>query len=88
MNSAIRIFKYRFYVKELLIVFFAYLLMENIFSWLFIQDQLYIEYYEKALSIFIFGFMLYKFPALKTSEKLGIGIFTVLLLRMVIQYFF
>ena len=85
MNYTIRIFKYRFYVKEILLIFFMYLLMENIFSWLFIQNQLYIEYYEKILSLFIYGFMLYKLPALRTSERICIGIFSLLLLRMVIE---
>ena len=85
MNTAIRIFKYRFLVKEIVIVFFCYLLMENIFSWLFIQNSLVIEMFEKLLSIGIYIFMLYKFPSLKPVEKFCIGLFTLLLIRMVFE---
>ena len=82
---AIKIFNYRFHATEIALVFFCYLLMENIFSWLFIQNSIVIEYYEKLLSIFIYFFMLYKLPSLKTIEKIYVGIFTLLIVKLVLQ---
>ena len=85
MNYTIRIFKYRFYVKEILLIFFMYLLMENTFSWLFIQKELYIEYYEKVVSLGVSAFMLYRFPSLKPIEKFCVGAFTFLMIRMCLE---
>lgn len=85
MNSLIRIFNYRFYVKEFLLLFFTYLLMENIFSWLCLPNSIILLTYEKLLSIVLYGFMLYKFTELKTSEKIYLGLFTAILVRMVFE---
>ncbi len=82
---AIKIFNYRFDVTEVAIIFFCYLLMENIFSWLLVPNSILIEYYEKLLSIFIYVFMLYKLPSLKIAEKIYVGIFTLLMVKLVLQ---
>lgn len=84
----IKIFNYRFGVVEIALVFFCYLLTENIFSWLLFPNSLVIEFYTKLVTIGAYLFLLYKLPALKTSEKIFIGIFTLLLIRLVIESFY
>ena len=85
---AIKIFNYRFYTVEIALIFFCYLLMENIFSWLFIQNSIVIELYEKSLSILVYLFLLYKFPSLKTVEKIYVGIFSLLMIKLMLESFY
>ncbi len=59
--------------------------MENIFSWLCLPVSIILLAYEKLLSIVIYGFMLYKFAELTTSEKIYMGLFTLILIRMVFE---
>jgi len=61
MNRIIKIFNYQFYVKEFLVIFFTFLLMENIFSWLVLPVSVIVLLYEKIMSLIIFAFLLYNF---------------------------
>jgi hypothetical protein len=85
MNAVLKIFNYRFYLREFLMIFFCYLLMEEIFSWVLVPVSVIIIMYEKILSLFIFGFMIYKFSSLKTVEKIYMAICTLILVRLVLE---
>ncbi|MVN23447.1 O-antigen ligase family protein [Mucilaginibacter arboris] len=85
MNTIIKIFNYRFTVKEFLILFFGYLFMEQIFSWLFAPTSEIIQPYQKIFGFVIYGYMLYNINELKFNERIFIGIFTLLLLRLVLE---
>lgn len=85
MNSKIKIFNYNFYLKEILIIFFSYLLMEQIFSWLFVPVSDIVLSYEKILGFLLYGYMIYAFKELKKYERVYIGIFTFLLGRLVLE---
>lgn len=82
MNRIIKIFNYQFYVKEFLVIFFTFLLMENIFSWLVLPVSVIVLMYEKILSLIIFAFVLYNFNNLKRNEKIYIGLMTFMLVRL------
>ena len=88
MNAIVRIFNYRFYVKEILLVFATYLLMEGIFSWLFMPVSLIVLAYEKGLSLLIYGFMLYSYLKLKRDERIYVGLFTIFILKLVFESLF
>lgn len=83
MNRIVKIFNYQFYVKELLVIFFTYLLMENIFSWMVMPVSVIVLMYEKLLSLAIFGFVLYNFRNLKRNEQIYIGLMTFMLVRLI-----
>jgi hypothetical protein len=83
MNKVVKIFGYQFYLKEFLVIFFSYLLMENIFSWLVLPNSVILLAYEKILSLVIFGVVLYYFTNLKKNEKIYIGLFCLFMLRLV-----
>jgi len=83
MNRIIKIFNYQFYVKEFLVVFFTFLLMENIFSWLVLPVSVIVLMYEKIMSLIIFAFVLYNFNNLRRNEKIYIGLMTLILVRLV-----
>lgn len=85
MNSIVKIFNYRFYVKEFLVLLFTFLLMENIFNWLLIRNSIIIEAYIKIVSILIYGYMLYSFNSLKKSERIVLGIFTLFMVKLVLE---
>jgi hypothetical protein len=68
MNAIIKILNYRFYVKELLLLVLTYFVMEDIFAWIFIRNSVYIQSYQKALSLLIYGFVLYKYNYLKRAN--------------------
>jgi hypothetical protein len=83
MNYVVKIFNYQFYVKELLVIFFTYLLMENIFSWLVLPNSVIVLMYEKILSLVIFAFVLYNFNNLQRNEKIYIGLMSAMLIRLI-----
>lgn len=85
MNSVLKIFNYRFYVKEFIIFFVCYLLMEEMFSWLLMPNGEMIQNFEKGLSILIAGYMLYALPALKTWERIFVIFFALLMVKLVLQ---
>lgn len=85
MNAVLRIFNYRFYVKELLIIFFCYLLMEEMFSWLVVPDSNFVQNYEKILSLIVTAFMVYSFGSLKTTEKIYLTVFALLMIKLVME---
>ncbi len=85
MDYVLKIFNYRFHVKEFLVLFFCYLLMEPIFSWLFVPVSVIVIAYEKILSILIFGFMLFKFNDLTYTERIYVVVFNLLMVRLVLE---
>ncbi len=87
-NRVIKIFNYQFFVKELLVILFTFLLMENIFSWLILPNSVILINYEKILSIGIYLFVLYKFKNLELSEKVYIALFTLVMLRLMFESLF
>lgn len=85
MNRIIKIFNYQFYVKEILVIFFTYLLMENIFSWLVLPNSVIILMYEKILSLVIFAFVLWNYRNLQNNEKIYIGLMMVFIVRLIFE---
>ncbi len=85
LNTVIKIFNYNFRVKELLIIFLSYLFMEQIFSWLIVPVSSIVLSYEKILGFVVYGYMIYAINELKTYERVYLGIFTLLLLRLVLE---
>ncbi|HUC83524.1 MAG TPA: O-antigen ligase family protein [Flavisolibacter sp.] len=85
MNSTLRIFNYRFYVKELVILFISYLLMEEMFSWLLMPNSELVQNYEKGFSFLVAAYMVYAFPALKTWERVYMAVFVFLMIKLVLQ---
>ncbi|MGI4022323.1 MAG: O-antigen ligase family protein [Janthinobacterium lividum] len=85
MNTIIKIFNYRFTLKEFVILFFGYLFMEQIFSWLFAPTSAIIQPYQKVFGFVIYGYMLYTINEYKYNEKIFIGIFSLLMLRLVVE---
>lgn len=83
--QTIRIFNYRFYIKELLLLLFTYLMMEGLFSWLVLPNSIIYGMYEKLLSIFIYVYVLYSFNRLTTNEKVYVGVFTLLMIKLVFE---
>jgi len=85
MNRIVKIFSYEFYVKEILILFFTFLMMENIFSWLILPNSVILLTYEKLLTVAIFGYVLYKFNNLKMIEKVYMVLFVGVMIRLIIE---
>ena len=85
MNRIIKIFSYEFYVNELLILFFTFLMMENIFSWLVLPNSVILLTYEKLMTIAIFGYVLYKFNNLKMIEKVYMVLFVGVMIRLIVE---
>lgn len=85
MNHVVKIFGYQFYVKEILVLIFSYLLMENIFSWLLLPNSVILLMYEKIMGLIIFGFVLYHFNNLQNSEKIYFGLMVLVLVRLVFE---
>ena len=88
MNRVIKIFGYQFYLKEFLVIFFSYLMMENIFSWLVLPNSIILLTLEKVTTLIIFGFVLYNFTNLKKNEKIYIGVFCFVILRLIFESLF
>ncbi|MEB0261129.1 MULTISPECIES: O-antigen ligase family protein [unclassified Mucilaginibacter] len=88
MNRIIKIFGYQFYVKEMLVILFTYLLMENIFSWLVAPNSVIELAFEKGMSLLIFSFVLYNFTNLKRNEKMYVGLFCFVIIRLVFESLF
>src|ERR1700712_3939304 len=88
MNRIIKIFGYQFYLKEFLVIFLSYLLMENIFSWLVLPNSVILLAFEKIMSLLIFGLVIYNFTNLKRNEKIYIGLFCLVMLRLVFESLF
>jgi hypothetical protein len=62
--------------------------MENIFSWLFAPISVVVLGYEKVLSLFICGFMVYAYLKLKSDEKIYVGLFTLFMLKLMFESLF
>ncbi len=88
MNSIVKIFNYRFYVKEILLIIATYLLMENIFSWLLVPVSVLVIGYEKVMSLFIYGFLVYSYLKLKNDEKVYVALFTLFMLKLMFESLF
>lgn len=85
MNRIVRIFRYEFYIKELLALFFTFLMMENIFSWLILPNSVVLLAYEKLMSLAIFFYVLYKFNNLQLFEKVYVVLFMGVMFRLVVE---
>ncbi len=85
MNAVLKIFNHRFYVKELILLFVGYLLMEEMFSWLVMPDSNLVQNYEKTASLLVAGYMLYALPALKSTERIYVTVFALLMIKLVLQ---
>lgn len=85
MSYSIRIFNYEFEAKEVLLLFFSFFLMENIFSWLVLPNSIIILLYEKILSLVVYGLMLISFPRLRRSEKIYLGLVSFIVLRLIFE---
>lgn len=85
MNTVLKIFNHRFYVKELLVLLFGYLLMEEMFSWLVMPDSNLVQNYEKGASILIAVFMLFSIGKLKTAERIYMVVFGLLMVKLVLE---
>lgn len=85
MNSIVKIFNYRFYVKEILVIFLTFLLVENIFNWILIRNSLIIEGYTKMLGVLIYGFMVFSYNRLKKNERVLIAVFTLFMIKLVLE---
>lgn len=85
MNAAIRIFDYRFEVKHLLLLAGCYLLMEGMFAWFFVHDSVITGGYQKVMSLLIYAFMLYNFRHLTRNEQVYIGIFSLIMVKLVLE---
>lgn len=81
----LRVFNYRFYLSEFCILFFTYLFSEGVFSWLVVPNSQVKEMYDKVLSLFIYGFMLYSYKKLRKDEKIYIFLFTLLIIKLVFE---
>ncbi|EOR94566.1 hypothetical protein ADIARSV_2164 [Arcticibacter svalbardensis MN12-7] len=85
MITTIRLFNYKIYLQEFLVIFFCFLLVEKSFIWFFSQNAYINEVAIKALSIAIYGYVLIKVNDLKLSEKIYVGIFTALMVKLLLQ---
>jgi len=85
MDRVIKVWNYQFYLGELLVITLTFLAMENIFSWLLYPVSEVLLNYEKILTILIFAYLLYEFRALKTNEKVYLGLFTAFILKLVFE---
>jgi hypothetical protein len=85
MNAELKILNHQFYLKELLVLFFTFFLMEGCFSWIFIRNSIVIEMYSKVLSLVLFGYMLFNYPRLKRGERIIFILFIAMLLKLVIE---
>jgi hypothetical protein len=85
MNYTIRLGSYEFEVKELLLLFLTFFLMENIFSWLVLPVSTIVLMYEKLLSIALFGVVLFNFRKLERSEQVYLGLMGVFMVRMIFE---
>ena len=88
MNRIIKVFNYEFYVKELLALFFTFLMMETIFSWLVLPNSVILLAYEKLMSLAIFGYVIYKFNNLQQREKVYVLLFLGVMVRLIIESMF
>jgi hypothetical protein len=85
MNYTIRIGSYEFELREMLLLFFTFFLMENIFSWLVLPVSTIVLMYEKLLSIALFATVLYNFRKLERSEQIYLGFMGVFMVRMIFE---
>jgi hypothetical protein len=85
LRASVKLFNYKIYLKEFLTIFFCYFFFEQCVSWVFTQNAQLNNITVKAISIGIFAYLLTEMKALKTSEKLIVGIFTVLICKLVLQ---
>lgn len=85
MNYIIRISKYEFQVKEILLLFLTFFLMENTFSWLMLPNSVIILMYEKILSLVVFAFLIYRFNNLQVNEKVYIGLMSLIVIKLLFE---
>lgn len=87
MITSVKIFNYRIYLQELLIILFCYLIVEKCFAWFFTQNAYVNVVAVKALSLLIYGYVLIDFKNLHWKEKIYVGLFSVLIVKLILQSF-
>jgi hypothetical protein len=85
MNRTIKIFGYELQVIPILVVFFCYLIMEDIFSWLLVPNSMIVLAFDKGLSLVILGLVLFNFTNLTRNEKIYTGLFCFLIIRLIFE---
>lgn len=83
MRASVKLFNYKIYLKEFLTIFFCYFFFEQALSWIFTQNAQLNNVTVKGISIGIFAYLLTQLKELKTSEKIFVGIFTVLIIKLI-----
>src|ERR1700712_490130 len=72
-------------IKQFSVIFFCFLLMDGMFSWMIIRNSIIIEAYVKLMQIGIYVFLLLAFRYLSAGEKVVIVIFTLIMARLVVE---
>lgn len=85
MTASVKLFNYRIYLPELLIIVFSYLIVEKCFAWFFTQNAYINVVAVKALSILIYGYILIDHKSLKLQEKIYVGLFSVFIVKLILQ---
>lgn len=62
--------------------------MEPIFSWIFTPVSAIVQSHQKIASFIIYGYMLYFLPKLSSTERVYVGIVTLLLIRLIFESLF
>lgn len=88
MNPVVDLFGYRIRLNHFLIFLFCFLLIEPIFSWFIIRDGFVINKYQQLLSLGIFALLIIFFHRLRGMEKYFVVIFTLLILKLVVESIF
>ncbi|RYY55549.1 MAG: O-antigen ligase domain-containing protein [Chitinophagaceae bacterium] len=85
INDQYKILGYRFSIRDFALLFLLFFFMEGIFSWLFLPNSLVTEGYIKLAGLGIYAFMLFRFPSLKTGERVVMVLFTLVMIRLVLE---
>lgn len=85
MRTSVKLFNYRIYLKEFLTIFFCYLFFEECLSWIFTQNAYVNNVTVKAIGIGIYAYVLTDLKSLKVSEKIFVGLFTLLMAKLVFE---
>jgi len=85
MTTSVKLFNYRIYLPELLIIIFSYLIVEKCFAWFFTQNAYINVVAVKALSLLIYGYILIDHKNLNLQEKIYVGLFSVFIVKLILQ---
>jgi hypothetical protein len=88
MNKTLTIFGHKLYLVEILLVVGCYLFTEGVFSWLLIPSSGISAIYSKTISIVITAYTIFQFRYLDKTEKIFIGIFAALMVKLIFESLF